>query len=99
MNTEEVHHLESIKHKVEKMTKSNQLEILKILNNHKNIKLNENKSGVYVNLSFLTANIVKEIETYIEYVNAQEDSLKSIEIQKDQFKSTFFMDNGLNPYE
>jgi hypothetical protein len=99
MNTEEVHHLEDIKHKVEKMTKSNQLEILKILNSHKNIKLNENKSGVYVNLSFLPSNIVKEIENYIEYVNIQEDSLKPIEIQKDQFKNTFFMDNGLTPYE
>jgi len=99
MNTEEVHHLEDIKYKVEKMSKSNQIEILKILNNHKNIKLNENKSGVYVNLSFLPSNIIKEIENYIEYVTAQEDSLKQLEMKKDLFKSTYFMDNDINHYE
>jgi len=93
MNTEEVTHfthLENIKDKIEKMPKVNQTEILKILSNHKNIKLNENKNGVYINLSFLPNNVIEELDKYIKYFILQEESLNKIEIQKDQFKTTFF---------
>ena len=49
--------LEKIKTRIEKLTKEHQLEILKILNSAPDVKLNENKSGVYINLSFLPKNI------------------------------------------
>ena len=46
--------LSSIKDKIERMPKNNQIEVLKILKKYQNIKLNENKSGIFVNLSFLS---------------------------------------------
>lgn len=96
MNAEEVTHfthLENIKHKIEKMPKVNQTEILKILSNHKSIKLNENKNGVYINLSFLPNNVIEELDKYIKYFILQEESLNKVEIQKDQFKTTFFTES------
>lgn len=82
--------LNSIKDKIEKMQKINQVEILKILKKHQNIKLNENKSGIFVNLSFLSKEIIEEIEKYVNYVNDQEIVINTFETQKQEFKNTFF---------
>ena len=82
--------LSSIKYKIEKMPKNNQIEILKILKKYQNIKLNENKSGIFVNLSFLSKEILDEIDKYVNYVNDQETVINTIETQKQEFKNTFF---------
>ena len=79
-----------IKDNIEKMSKNNQIEILKILKKHQNIKLNENKSGIFVNLSFLSKEIIEEIDKYVNYVNDQEIDINTIETQKQEFKNTFF---------
>ena len=82
--------LNLIKDKIEKMTKINQIEILKILKKHQNIKLNENKSGIFANLSFLSKETIEEIDKYVNYVNDQEIDINTIETQKQEFKNTFF---------
>lgn len=81
--------LDDMKTCIEKMSKINQIEILKILVKH-NVKINENKSGIFVNMTFLDTNVLKDIESYLEYVNMQEQTLESIEVQKEEFKTTFF---------
>jgi hypothetical protein len=83
--------LSSMKDKIERMPKNNQIEVLKILKKFQNIKLNENKSGVFVNLSFLSKEILDEIDKYVGYVNDQETVINTIETQKQEFKNTFFM--------
>ena len=88
-NQEDIELLEKIKTTVEKMSKYHQIEILKILS-AQSCKLNENKSGVYVNLSFLSKDTLLEIKNYIEYTNEQEDSLNTMEYQKEEFKNAFF---------
>ena len=85
--------LEILKNKIEKMSKTHHIEILKILKMNSNIKLNENKSGVYVNLSFLPQESIKEIEEYLNYIQDQESSLFTLENQKEEFKNTFFTQN------
>ena len=84
--------LEDIKNKIESMDKLHHIEILKILKKSASIKLNENKSGIFVNLSFLSTNILNEIKTYINYINVQETSISHLETQCDEFKNTFFID-------
>jgi hypothetical protein len=74
------------------MDKLHHIEILKILKKSASIKLNENKSGIFVNLSFLSTNILNEIKTYINYINVQETSISHLETQCDEFKNTFFID-------
>ena len=82
--------LSLMKDKIERMPKNNQIEVLKILKKYQNIKLNENKSGVFVNLSFLSKEILEEIERYVNYVNDQETVINTIETQKQEFKNAFF---------
>ena len=82
--------LSLMKDKIERMPKNNQIEVLKILKKYQGIKLNENKSGVFVNLSFLSKEILEEIEKYVNYVNDQEMVINTIETQKQEFKNAFF---------
>lgn len=83
--------LETIKKTIEGMNKFHQIEILKILS--KNLcKINENKSGVYINLSFLSTEIIGELKEYIEYTKEQEVSINTMEHQKDEFKNAFFIE-------
>lgn len=85
--------LEDIKSEIESMDRYNQIEILKILS--KNLcKINENKSGVYVNLSFLDNETMDEIQKYIDYSKQQEETLVTMEYQKDEFKNAFFIEKG-----
>ena len=82
--------LNEIKMSIEAMSKVHQIEILKIMTKNPLIKLNENKSGVYVNLSFLPQDTISEISQCIKYIQEQELSLNDLEIQKHEFKNTFF---------
>jgi hypothetical protein len=85
--------LEQIKSEIESMDKYHQIEVLKILS--KNLcKINENKSGVYVNLSFLDNETMDEMQKYINYSKKQEESLVTLEYQKDEFKNAFFIEKG-----
>jgi hypothetical protein len=85
--------LEQIKSEIESMDKYHQIEVLKILS--KNLcKINENKSGVYVNLSFLDKDTMEEIKKYIDYSKQQEETLVTMEYQKDEFKNAFFIEKG-----
>lgn len=87
---EKIANLENLKKTIETLNKYHQVEILKILT--KNLcKINENKSGCYVNLSFLNEESIDEIEKYIAYVKDQEESLNTMEYQKEEFKNAYFI--------
>ena len=75
---------------IENMTKFNQVEILRILYNSKSVTLNENKYGVHVNLSDVDENILSDLNNYIGYVTAQENTLKQDELQKEDIKNNYF---------
>lgn len=99
MNIDEI---ENIKKNVETMNKYDQLEILKILSRNL-CKLNENKSGVFVNLTLLPHPVLMEIKEYIHYIKDQEDRLNTLECKKTEFKNAFFVDKdnkeeGANKY-
>ena len=85
--------LENIKTRIEQMNKDHQIEILKILNQFPSVKLNENKSGIFVNLSFLPEDALASIKKYLDYVKDQQTSLDMVENQKQSFKNTFFSEN------
>jgi hypothetical protein len=82
------------------MSKFNQIEILRILTNHKEVIINENKYGIHINLSELSSNIIRDLLVYINYVNAQEIELNNIEKQKQDYKNNYFLkdnkDNSSN---
>ena len=92
--------LNTIRESIENMSKFNQIEILRILTNHKEVIINENKYGIHINLSELSNNIIRELFVYVNYVNAQEIELNNIEKQKQDYKNNYFLkdnkDNSSN---
>ena len=85
--------LKFLKEKIEGLTNFHQIEILRILDNAKNVTLNENKNGVFVNLTNVDASVIEVIEKYLSYVNKQEKQLDIIENQKENLTNIFFKDN------
>jgi hypothetical protein len=81
--------LEKMKSIIEELPKHHQIEILKIIKNSSST-INENKSGIYINMSFLPENTIQELIRYIKYVQDQEQVLTPLECQKDGFKNSFF---------
>jgi len=90
MDSKAVDKLEKIKLQIEKMNIAQQVEVLKILNGDDKVILNENKSGIYVNLSFLPEDVVDKIDNYVKYVQDQEKSLNVIEDKKENVKNEYF---------
>jgi hypothetical protein len=90
LNNYSVSELNYIRETIEKMNKFNQIEILRILNKHENVTLNENKYGIHVNLSELDKDIIQELSLFIKYVTTQEQTLNSIERQKEDYRNTYF---------
>ena len=82
--------INSIKEKIENMTKHHQVEILRILKNDKNIVLNENSNGVFVNISYLDKMTLDRLVKYIDYVDNQTVNIESVENQKNVIETTFF---------
>ncbi len=90
INSYSASELDYIREIIEAMNKFNQIEVLKILNNHKDITLNENKYGIHINLSEIKNEVIEEINNFIKYVNAQEKNLNQVEKQKESYKNIYF---------
>lgn len=78
--------IDALKVKIEGLNKFHQIEILKILS--KNLcKLNENKSGIFVNMSFLPSEVIDQLDRYVCYVEEQDETIQTVEFQKEEFKT------------
>ena len=90
INNCSVSELNYIQETIENMNKFNQIEVLRLLAGHKDVYLNENKSGIHINFSELKIDIINELYAFIKYVSTQELTLNSIEKQKDDYRNTYF---------
>jgi hypothetical protein len=90
VNNFSVSELNYIRETIENMNKFNQVEVLRLLTKHNEVTLNENKYGIHINLSELPADIINELNVYIKYVSTQEQTLNSIEQQKEDYRNTYF---------
>ena len=88
--------LNHLKERIENLNKFHQVEILKLLKTDDTCRLNENKNGIFINLTSLNDKIIYEIEKYLEYVQKQETQLSETETQKSILSNTFFKDNKDN---
>ena len=84
-----INYLMSLKEGIENMPVVHQIEILRILN-AKHTQINENKNGVFVNISKLNNNLLQELYNYMTYVINQEKQLNEIEEQKQSLTKEFF---------
>jgi hypothetical protein len=79
-----------LKNSIENMTKYHQIEILRKLSNHKDVCINENNNGTFINLTEQTENIINILETYSVYVKEQQEQLNEQETEKNIIKQTYF---------
>ena len=82
-----VQELETLKSSIDTMNRVNHVEILKILKEN-NVKISENKSGVYINMSFLEKEVIEKISVFVNYIEEQEKTLEIVERQKIELSST-----------
>ena len=88
----DVDKLKCIRDKIENLDKNNHIDILRLLVKN-DVFINENKNGVFINLTDLSNDIIKDMEKYIDYVSEQKIDLDYIEKQKDVLENKYFKDN------
>tara|TARA_B100001540_G_C15268881_1_gene400499 strand:+ start:236 stop:502 length:267 start_codon:yes stop_codon:yes gene_type:complete len=76
--------LNRIKTEVETLTKVHQIEVLRIMKEG-NVILNENKNGVFINLTNVDADILNKVSAYLKYVSQQEVYLNELEDEKNVY--------------
>jgi hypothetical protein len=79
-----------IKTKIEGWEKIYQVEILRILSKLEKGKLNENRNGIFVNLSCIRPETKNALVVYIKYVDNLMLQLQSTEATKNIIKTTLF---------
>lgn len=85
--------LKLLKKNIELFSHFHQVEILKILKSNDDIILNENKNGVFINLSSINSSVINNLQNYVIYVKKQENQLNELEQQKNMLTNTFFKEN------
>lgn len=86
--------LNALREAIEQMNKFNQVEVLRMIHACKEVALNENKFGIYINLSELSTDLLHQLHMFVQYVNAQESNLTIAEQTKEEYKQTFFQSHG-----
>jgi len=81
--------LKFLRDKIEVLTAFHQIEILRILHTNK-VTFSENKNGVFVNLTYVSPDIIDTISEYIIYVYKQESQLNEIEEKKIVLSNQYF---------
>ena len=79
-----------LKSNIENMTKYHQIEILRKLTHSKDVCINENNNGTFINLTEQTENIINILEKYSIYVKEQQEQLNEQEKEKNIIKQTYF---------
>lgn len=82
-------YLMSLKEGIENMPVVHQIEILRILHSN-HTQINENKNGVFVNISRLNNELLQQLYEYMKYVIHQENQLNEVEQQKQSLTKEFF---------
>jgi len=87
-----VERLINIKNSIEIMNTIQQKEVFKIINNN-GLDYNENKNGIFVNLTNVNNNIICELEKYIAFVKNQNTYLIEQEAEKEKYLENYFKEN------
>ena len=85
--------LDVLKTTIESMDKTHHVEFLKriVAFGGGVVNINENRNGVYINLSYLPDPLIHELYDLVQYTNKQETILNIDEASKDLLKREFFV--------
>lgn len=84
-----IEYLKQLKNIIEEFSKTQQIDILKLLTKH-SVNISENSNGSFVNLSDIDNKIILEIQEYINFINAQDTNLNTVENKKKILEKEFF---------
>lgn len=73
---------------VKGFSKSEHIEILKIINKYDDIKYTENNNGIFINLNSVPEKLLLEIEKFVSYFLIKKDYLKEEKNKQDKIKKT-----------
>ena len=85
-----IEQLNVLKENIEHLEKIRQIEILKIIHKNQSSIVNENKNGIYINMSSLSNETLEELKNYMKYIYSQEEDLSINENIMETFLKTFF---------
>ena len=88
--------LHVLKEDIESISKFHQIEILKILKKNASFALNENKNGVFINMTSVDKTTIDQLKQYLIYVKTQEIQLNEIETEKNTLSNIYFNDDKDN---
>lgn len=86
--------INNLKKVIETLSPEHHIEILSIIMKHKDVCINENNNGTFVNLSEMDSNIIKELEKYVDYVIKQQNHLDIVEKEKKRIEKEFFSNDN-----
>ena len=93
----EIKALIKLKDKIEKMSISQHIELFRIIKDNE-VDFNENKNGIFINLSSTDPEIVKKLEEYIDYIEEQQHIINEQEKTKTEYiKEYFTCEDNANP--
>lgn len=78
--------LEQLKTAIESLQPNHQVEILRILHNH-GVKINSSKSGICVNLTPLSPEILDELKMKVDFIMVREQTLNDFEKKTEEYKT------------
>lgn len=82
--------LENLKKEIEALSKIHHVTILKIIKSDKSIMINENKNGVFLNLSEIPNEIIIKLRSYCDYLRNQNEELIAGENDKKDIEVSYF---------
>jgi hypothetical protein len=89
MNTE---YLQNLRDEIEKMEPIHQSRIFEIIKNKK-LSYTENNNGIFINLTTIDEETIKDIKSYLLYVDLQQEQLDKGEQDKKKYINQFYKDN------
>jgi len=89
MDNENYKNLDNMRKNIEAMNINHHIEIGKIFKKN-NIKLTENKNGIFINLTNIPSDIINEIQNYIDFVKNQELIISLDEVKKENIENIYF---------
>lgn len=81
--------LKLLTNEIEQLPHHYHIGILQIIMKDEEECINENKNGIYVNMSELKRKTIATIKKYLEYIHFQEQNLHKIEAEHENVKSNF----------
>ena len=85
----DIEELKELKDNIELLSQSYQIEIGRLLLNN-NIQIDENKNGIFINLSKIDTPTLIKLKNFLIYANSQEVKLKNIESKQEELKDYYF---------